>query len=167
MIQTNFTFYLFIQLKKMKKLFFAVAILMVSTFSFAQGFGGGQGMNFNPEDMAKRQVDRLNEQVQLTKAQQDTLTTFFLAQSKAQQARREKMQQDGGGQQMGQGFSEEMMKEMQAQREAQTAKIKSVLTPEQFQKYQKAEEERRQQMGQGGGFGGGMGGFGGGAPQGG
>lgn len=148
----------------MKKLFFAVALLMVSTFSFAQGFGGGQGMNFNPEDMAKRQVDRLNEQVQLTKAQQDTLTTFFLAQSKAQQARREKMQQNGGGQQqMGQGFSEEMMKEMQAQREAQTAKIKSVLTPEQFQKYQKAEEDRRQQMGQGGG----MGGFGGGAPQGG
>lgn len=142
----------------MKKLFFAVALLMVSTFSFAQGFGGGQRMNLNPEDMAKRNVDRLNEQVQLTKAQQDTLTTFFIAQSKIQQARREKMQQDGGGQQMGQGFREEMMKEMQAQREAQTAKIKSVLTPAQFEKYQKAEEERRQQMGQGG--------FGGGAPQG-
>ena len=56
---------------------------------------------------------------------------------------------------------------MQAQREAQAAKIKSVLTPAQYEKYQKAEEERRQQMGQGGGFGGGMGGFGGGAPQGG
>ena len=96
----------------MKKLFFAVAIMMVSTFSFAQGFGGGQGMNMNPEDMAKRQVDRINQTVELTKAQQDTLTVYFVAQSKAQQARREKMQQDGGGQQMGQGCGEEMRKEM-------------------------------------------------------
>ena len=49
----------------MKKILFAIAALMVSTLSFAQGFGGGfgggQGMNMNPEDMAKRQADRLKE----------------------------------------------------------------------------------------------------------
>ena len=102
MIQTNFTFYLFIQLKKNEEIIFCSSYSDGFYLQFCSGFGGGQGMNFNPEDMAKRQVDRLNEQVQLTKAQQDTLTTILLAQSKAQQARREKMQQDGGGQQMGQ-----------------------------------------------------------------
>ena len=59
----------------MKKLLFAVAALMISTLSFAQGFGGGfgggQGMNATPEEMAKRQADRLNEQLTLNKAQYD------------------------------------------------------------------------------------------------
>ena len=71
----------------MKKILFAIAALMVSTMSFAQGFGGGfgggQGMNMNPEDMAKRQADRLQEQLELTKVQYDSIYNYYLASSKA------------------------------------------------------------------------------------
>ena len=61
----------------MKKILFAIAALMVSTLSFAQGFGGGfgggQGMNMNPEDMAKRQADSLKEQLELNQVQYDSI----------------------------------------------------------------------------------------------
>jgi len=44
---------------------------------------------------------------------------------------------------------------MQQIREEQTEKIKAVLSEEQFTKYEKIQEERRERMRQGGGFGGG------------
>ena len=155
----------------MKKILFAIAALMVSTMSFAQGFGGGfgggQGMNMNPEDMAKRQADRLKEQLTLTQVQYDSIYNMYLASSKEQAARREQMQ--NGGQQ-GQGDMQAMMEQMQKQREAQDAKIKSFLTDAQKKTYDELQEQRRQRQGQGG-FGGGQGapqgGFGGGRPQGG
>ena len=58
------------------------------------------------------------------------------------------------------------MEQMQKQRAAQEAKIKSFLTDDQKKKYDEIQEQRRQQRQQGGqgGFGGG---FGGGMPQGG
>ncbi|MBR4842108.1 MAG: hypothetical protein IK006_03305 [Bacteroidaceae bacterium] len=155
----------------MKKILFAVAALFISTMSFAQGFGGGfgggQGMNMNPEDMAKRQADRLKEQLTLTQVQYDSIYNMYLASSKEQAARREQMQ--NGGQQ-GQGDMQAMMEQMQKQREAQDAKIKSFLTDAQKKTYDELQEQRRQRQGQGG-FGGGQGapqgGFGGGRPQGG
>ena len=133
----------------MKKILFAIAALMVSTMSFAQGFGGfggGQGMSFEPEDMAKRQADRLKEQLELTQVQYDSIYNYYLASSKEQAARREQMQK---------------------QRQAQEAKIKSFLTDDQKKKYDEAQEQRRQQRQQQGGQGGfgGFGGFGGGMPQ--
>ena len=134
----------------MKKILFAIAALMVSTMSFAQGFGGGfgggQGMNMNPEDMAKRQADRLKEQLELNQVQYDSIYNYYVANAKEQAARREQMQK---------------------QRAAQEAKIKSFLTDDQKKKYDEIQEQRRQQRQQGGqgGFGGGFGGFGGGMPQ--
>ena len=144
----------------MKKLFFAIAAMMVSSFSFAQGFGGGfGGGDFDPAQMAQRQVDRVAEGLDLSQAQKDSLLSFYTAQQKEQMERMQKMMEEGGGGfNMGEGPSEDMMKEMQARREATEKKLKSILTEEQYEKYQKAQEERRAQMQQGG-FGGGFGGL--------
>lgn len=146
---------------------------MVSTLSFAQGFGGGFGggmQQMNPEDMAKRQADRLKEQLELTQVQYDSIFNYYVANQKEQAKRREQMQ-NSGGQMPADGDMQAMMEQMQKQRAAQEAKLKSFLTDEQKKKYDAIQEERRQQRqnGQGGGFGGGMpmGGFGGGAPMGG
>ncbi|MCQ2066308.1 MAG: hypothetical protein MJY65_01450, partial [Bacteroidaceae bacterium] len=142
----------------MKKFLFAIAAMMVSTFGFAQGFGGPMGGfgggEVNPEEIAQRQVDRIAEGLDLTKDQKDSLLVFYTAQQKEQMERMQKMRESG--EQMGQGGpSEDMMKEMQARREAQEKKIKSILTEEQYEKYQKAQAERRERMMQnGGGFGG-------------
>ena len=159
----------------MKKILFAIAALMISTLSFAQGFGGGfgggQGMNMNPEDMAKRQADRLKEQLELNQVQYDSIYNYYVANAKEQAARREQMQNGGG--QPAQEDMQAMREQMQKQRAAQEAKIKSFLTDDQKKKYDEIQEQRRQQRQQGGqggfggGFGGGMpqGGFGGGRPQ--
>ena len=65
------------------------------------------------------------------------------------------------------GDMQAMMEQMQKQRQAQEAKIKSFLTDDQKKKYDEAQEQRRQQRQQQGGQGGfgGFGGFGGGMPQ--
>ncbi len=123
-------------------------------------------MSFEPEDMAKRQADRLKEQLELTQVQYDSIYNYYLASSKEQAARREQMQ-NGGGQMPAEGDMQAMMEQMQKQRQAQEAKIKSFLTDDQKKKYDEAQEQRRQQRQQQGGQGGfgGFGGFGGGMPQ--
>lgn len=146
----------------MKKLFFAVAALFVASVSFAQGFGGGMG-EFKPEDMAKRNVDRLKEQLKLTQAQSDSIYKIYLVQAQDMQKRFASMQQGGGQGQM-QMPSEEERQKMQETRQAQENKIKSFLTEEQKKQYDEMQAQRRQ-----GGFGGpGMGGpgMGGQRPQG-
>lgn len=123
-------------------------------------------MSFEPEDMAKRQADRLKEQLELTQVQYDSIYNYYLANSKEQAARREQMQ--NGGQMPGEGDMQAMMEQMQKQRQAQETKIKSFLTDDQKKKYDEVQEQRRQQRQQQagqGGFGGGFGGFGGGMPQ--
>lgn len=146
----------------MKKLFFAVAALFVASVSFAQGFGGGMG-EFKPEDMAKRNVDRLKEQLKLTQAQSDSIYKIYLVQAQDMQKRFASMQQGDGQGQM-QMPSEEGRQKMQETRQAQENKIKSFLTEEQKKQYDEMQAQRRQ-----GGFGGpGMGGpgMGGQRPQG-
>lgn len=150
----------------MKKLSIVLSLLMVATISFAQAPGGqrpGGQMNFNPEDMAKRQAERLQQQLELSKVQYDSLYVFFLAQSKEQQKQREQMRQ--GGQQPQQMDREAMMERFQKQREAQEAKLKTILTEAQFKKYQEQQAQQRANFGGGQGFpGGGQGGFQGGMP---
>ncbi len=165
----------------MKKFMFAVAAVMVSTLSFAQGFGGGfgggmpqggfgggfgGGQQMEPEERAKMQADRLKEQLELTDVQYDSVFSYYVANAKEQAKRREEMQNGGG---MPQDMDmQAMMEQMQKQREAQEKKLKSYLTEDQIKKYDEAQAARREQMQQmqqnGGGFGGG---FGGGMPQGG
>lgn len=130
----------------MKRVTLLLTVLLTASIGFAQ-MPGGQ-MNFKPEDMAKRQVDRLQESLKLEKAQYDSIYVFFLAQAKEQQKQREQMGQ-GGGQQMDR---EAMMERFQKQRELQEAKLKSILTEEQFKKYQEQQAQQRA-----GGFGGGQG----------
>ena len=148
----------------MKKLSLVLSFLMVAAISFAQAPGGQGGfggqMNMNPEERAKRQADRLQEQLELNKAQYDSLYVYFLAQGKEQQKQREQMMNQGGGQPQ-QMDMEAMMERFQKQREAQEAKMKSVLTEAQFKKYQEQQAEQRANFGGGQGFPGGGQGFGG------
>ena len=77
--------------------------LVLTTCAFAQG--PGQRPQMNPEDMAKRQADRIKETCNTTDAQYKKLYDYFLAESKKMT---EQMQQNQGG---GPGFGN--MEEMQ------------------------------------------------------
>ena len=137
----------------MKKLFISMVAVLISLSSFAQQ-PGGQRREFKPEDTATRQADRMKETVKLSDEQYKKVYDLFLKQAKESQARMQEAQKKGERPQ----FNRE---DMQKQRDAQNAAIKEILTAEQWEAYEKAQQERRGRQGQGG-FGGGQGGFGGG-----
>ncbi|MBQ6751876.1 MAG: hypothetical protein IJR02_14085 [Bacteroidaceae bacterium] len=131
----------------MKKIFLTMMVAMISLTSFAQ-FGGGQRREFNPEDMATRRADQVKEAAKTTDEQYKKVYDLFLKQAQESQARMKEAQEKGERPQ----FNRE---EMQKQREATEAALKEILSAEQYEAYEKAQQERRQRFGQGNGRGGG------------
>ncbi len=106
--------------------------------------GGG---NFDPAAFVDRQMEELKEGLELSDDQEKQVREIILAGFETMSKAREGMQ-DGGDR-------EAMREKMQQMRDEQTEKIKAVLSEEQFAKYEKIQEERRERMRQGGGgFGG-------------
>ena len=125
----------------MKKLgFLIIAVLLGTTFSMAQYGGGGQ--RSTPEERAKQQTAELKEALGLNKDQEKKVYDLNLESGKKMQKMREEM---GGG-----GFSDEMREKMMAMREETNKEMKKILTDDQYKKYEKYLEERRNRRGQGG-----------------
>lgn len=112
-----------------------VAVLAISS-SYAQERGPRQGGT--PEERTKMQVERLTKELNLSKAQQDSIYKYSLQTSKEQQ---ELMKAAGDDR-------EAAREKMKPIREKSMAKIKSFLNEEQKTKYedlQKQMQNRRQQ----------------------
>ena len=133
-------------MKKLGILFFMM--FAVATLSMAQGFGGGGGMQMDPEERAKQQTAQIKEAVGLNADQEKKVLAINLEQGKAQAKMFEDMQ--GGG-----GDFSAMREKMTAMREETSKKLKEVLTADQWTKYEKWQEEQRSQRGGFGGPGGG------------
>lgn len=105
----------------MKKNIFVVmaaACMMIGTGVCAQNMQHqSRMMKERPtaEQMAQRQTDRMKEKLSLTDEQTKEVYAYNLQQIKEMQAQRE---------------------QMRAARQAEAAKMKSILTPEQFEKWQ-------------------------------
>lgn len=125
----------------MKKFLFSLVLALVTLGANAQAFGGGRPQ-MNPEDMAKRQVDRIKEACQTSDEQTKQIYDLVLAQQKQMMAQMDSIRQAGGQFQ----FNRE---EFQARREAMNEKIKAILTPEQYAKYEEQQRQMRERMGQG------------------
>ena len=113
------------------------------------GPGGGMGGpgNFDPAAFVDRQMEELKEGLELSDDQEKQVREILTAGSETMRKAREEMQ-DGGGD------FEGMREKMQQMREEQNQKIKAVISEEQFAKYEKIQQERRERMRQGGGPGG-------------
>lgn len=134
----------------MKKLFIMMMVAMVSLTSFAQQQGGRQRREFNPEETATRRADQVKEAAKISDEQYKKVYDLFLKQAQESQARMKAAQEKGERPQ----FDREAM---QKERDAQNAALKEILTPEQYEAYEKAQRERMQRgfnRGQGGGRGG-------------
>ena len=126
---------------KLFKWFVVGAMLLVGAFtSNAQGFGGQMP---SAEEIAKMRADQMKEAVNLTADQYAKVTVIFKEEMEAMQ----KMFEGGG---MGGDF-DQMRKDMEKRQEEQNKKLKEILTEDQFNKWQKQQEEMRAQFG-GGGF---------------
>ena len=145
----------------MKKTLFFVVAAMVATLSFAQAGRGQQPQRqqLNPEDMALRQTAQLHQALQLDSVQYQAIFLMNYADAvtmqdsiNARRARAEKMQAKGKQMERTRPSEEQMkaMMETQKQREqVRNEQMKQILTPEQYEKYIKMQEEQRNRMRQG------------------
>ena len=152
----------------MKKILLCVVALMLATMTFAQQRRQHQPREFNPEEMAQRQTMRLHEALQLDSIQLQAVFLINYADAltmqdsmKVRRERMEKMRAEGKKPERVRPSEEQMkaMAELQKQREeVRNEQMKQILTPEQYEKYLKYQEEQRNRMRQG--FGGRPGGRG-------
>jgi Spy/CpxP family protein refolding chaperone len=122
----------------MKKNFFRTAIMSLVlacgvSVANAQMPGGGQMPS--PEEMAKFQADQMKQTVNLSDDQYNKVVVVYKEGS-------EKMQK---------AFQEGGQPDFRAMMEEQNKKLKEILTPEQFKKWDEHQQEMRRNMG-GGGF---------------
>ena len=114
----------------MRKFLIGLAALIMTTGAFAQGFG-----QFNPEDIAKMQADRIKEVCKVDDGQYKKIVDYFVKDVKEMTAQ---MSQGQGG-----GFGGFDMEAFHKRQKAQTDYLKSVLTEDQYKKY---EEDHRKMM---------------------
>lgn len=131
----------------MKKIILMLVALILTTGAFAQP-GPRERREFNPEEMATRQVDRIKSTCEINEEQSKKLNELFLKQAKAQKEMMDKMAQGEPP-----TFDHEAMRK---RIDEQNAAVKEILTAEQFEKYENMQKEMRGRRGPGGpnGFGG-------------
>jgi len=111
-----------------------MAMFGICTISMAQQRGG---MRLSPEERAKRNVERLSEQLDLNQAQKDSVYRFSLDGAKEQQA----LFQQGSREDRREAFTK-----MRAINESTEDKIKAVLSEEQQKKYDTILQEQQERM---------------------
>lgn len=120
----------------MKRINILLVCLMLgmSFMSYAQqGQGRGNMQNVDPATRAKNTVERLTEQLQLTKTQQDSVHKQALAQATEEKAIFAKATEGGD--------REQVRTQMQAVREKYSSKIKTYLNDAQLKKYNELQEQ--------------------------
>lgn len=142
----------------MKKLLFRIAVagMVLSICAMSanaqpggqrqwQGQGQGQGQRMDPEQMAKMRAERMKTSLNLTDDQYNKLVELYKTEGTAFRPAN------------GQMPSRE---DMQKMRDERNAKVKAILTDEQYQKWQESMQRGRGGQGQGQGGPRGQGGFG-------
>lgn len=119
-----------------------VVTVILSTALFAQQRGPKEQLT--PEKQAEQTIKKLHAELQLTEKQQAELKTWYTALYQNKKDDFEKMKQER------ESMREKMQDKIKKDKEATDAKLKKVLTAEQYKKYQeyekKAEKERKERM---------------------
>ena len=127
----------------MKK-FVLMAMLSLGAIGFAQDRPGpGARERMTPEQRTEKRVERLTKELSLNDKQQKEVKDLFASQEDNMQ----KMRMDNKDKKA--DNREAMMQKMKVDRDAQDAKMKSILTADQYKKYtelQKKDMERMKQM---------------------
>ena len=123
----------------MKKIVFLAATLFIFFAIIANAQQRGPREHMTPEQQATRMVERLTEELKLDENQQKELQTYFTEQFQKRQEEFEKNRPAPENR-------EAMREKMEKEREATDAKLKEVLTEEQYNTYKANEEKRMKEM---------------------
>jgi len=136
----------------MKKLFIAT-LLFVGIASFAQDGDGGdmdqrpmreQRERMTPEQRNERQLKKLTSDLALDAKQQEQVKQLIAERSaKAEKLREARKEQREKGTKLTAEQRETLRKEMTAEADANDAKMKGILTADQYTKWKKNQEENK------------------------
>jgi len=119
----------------MKKIVFILTSLLLGASLLADAQSRGPRQKLTPEQRATRMVEHLHRDLQLTEKQQQDLKLWFTQSYTRQQENFQKYSTEREG----------MREAIRKDREATEAKLKKVLTAEQYKKYKDIEAKRRQE----------------------
>lgn len=108
-----------------------------------QGEPGGQGRTFDPSKMAEKRTEQMTKELSLSDTQKTAVLSLNKEFFSNMQAQRAKVRPEGSDK-PDRAQMKEMFKQMKAMRDDFNARLQKILTPEQYQKYQKNEEARRE-----------------------
>ena len=136
----------------MKKLFIA-ALLFVGIASFAQNDDMDQKPvreqreRLTPEQRNDRQLKKITTELNLNSAQQEQVKLFIAEKSaKAQKLREARNQQKDNSNKLTADQREAFKKEMIAEKDASDAKMKSILTADQYTKWKASQQQDRDKV---------------------
>lgn len=136
----------------MKKLFIA-ALLFVGIASFAQDDDMDQKPvreqreRLTPEQRNDRQLKKITTELNLNTAQQEQVKLFIAEKSaKAEKLREARNQQKDNSNKLTAEQREAFKKEMIAEKDASDAKMKSILTADQYTKWKASQEQDRDKV---------------------
>ena len=107
-----------------------------------QGEPGGQGRAFDPSKMAEMRTEQMTKELSLNDMQKAAVLSLNKEFFSNMQAQGAKVRPEGSEKQ-DRAEMRKMFKQMQAMRADFNGRLQKILTPEQYQKYQKNEEARR------------------------
>lgn len=128
----------------MKKFILAAIVLLSAVSMSAQQ----QRRQFSPEEQATRQATQIKETCNTNDDQYKALYTLFLDQANKMKAQRDSLRAAGNN---GGGRPNFNREEWQKHQEETNAKIKEILTPEQYTAYEESLKKMRERRGMGGG----------------
>ncbi|MDQ3292625.1 MAG: DUF4890 domain-containing protein [Bacteroidota bacterium] len=129
----------------MKKVLIAIAFglfAVSATYAQTDNQANNEQQSFKreratPEDRASRQTKMMSKSLGLTADQETKLQALNLKRINDMQAAREKLNNNGGSQ------NNSFSKEAKTLRDSYETQLKTILTPEQYTKYQSQREEKR------------------------
>jgi protein CpxP len=125
----------------MKKLFMA-ALLVVGLTAFAQEKDGKRDgrEKLTSEQKVELQVKKMNKELSLNEKQTEQVKALVTRQVQKREAKKAEMQQ------IKDKNREQMKAQMQTEQAALTSEMKKILTPEQFTKWEKNREDKKDKI---------------------
>ncbi|WP_215226607.1 DUF4890 domain-containing protein [Echinicola shivajiensis] len=124
----------------MKKIMFLLAILTATVLQSEAQQRQGRG-EMDPEKMAERVAGHMEKELELSEDQKKEVYALFLESSKKRMEMRNQEKEE----------REAAREQMKADREAQQAKLKEILSEEQFAKWEEMQKKMQERMRERGG----------------
>lgn len=132
-----------------KLLLIAIALIGLQFTAEAQRRGGGDNKDMSAEDMATKRTEKMVEQLGLDASQKDAVYAINLEEAQARKAKMDARKESEKAEKPSDDEREKMREDRKKQREAYKAKLKDILTAEQFAKLEESGDKGGERKGRG------------------